>query len=78
MSGTTTNSTRQRYGALLAAALRLLRTETGAPAFPPQSGADVRRVRRDVDMVARLLTGSAYHLGSQAVGLPALVGQAAC
>jgi predicted MFS family arabinose efflux permease len=65
---------RQRYGALLAAPLRLLRDEPQLRRSCLNQALMFGAFSAAWTTVALLLTGPAYHLGTQAVGVLALVG----
>jgi predicted MFS family arabinose efflux permease len=67
-------SSRQHYGALLAAPLRLLRTERELRRSCLNQALMFGAFSAAWTTVALLLTGPGYHLGTQAVGLLALVG----
>jgi len=69
-----TPPSRQRFGALLAAPLRLLRTERELRRSCLNQALMFGAFSAAWTTVALLLTGPAYHLGTQAVGLLALVG----
>jgi predicted MFS family arabinose efflux permease len=65
---------RERYGALLAAPLRLLRTERELRRSCLNQALMFGAFSAAWTTVALLLTGPGYHLGTQAIGLLALVG----
>lgn len=73
---TTVPSTRQRYPALLATSLRLLRTEPDLRRSCTYQALIFAAFSAAWTSLALLVTGHRYHLGASAVGLIALVGAA--